>query len=566
MQKGTASYTPREQYLRRWSALKAERSSWITHWQEISRYLLPRSGRFVSTDRNLGTNRHNAIYDSSGTRALRILAAGLMAGLTSPARPWFRLTIADTDLAGYGPVDNWLHDVSETMRRVFDKSNTYRSLHSMYTELGAFSTGANLIMPDYHNVIHNHPLTVGEYAIATNSKGTVDTLYREFQFRVTQVIEEFGIKNVSTATKDLYNRGNYDSWVTIYHAIEPRHERDREYGKRDASNMPFKSCYFEGSINDRAGDLLRESGFKTFPGMAPRWDVIGGDEYGNGPGMDALGDIKQLQHQQLRKATGIDYMTDPPLQVPNSYKNQSIDRFPGGVMYYDPASGTNGGIKSAFEVKLDLSHLLVDIQDVRSRIDKTFYVDLFLMLANDTRSNITAREIAERHEEKLLMLGPVLERLHNEMLTPLIDLTFDRIIEAGMLPPPPPELENRELRVEFVSMLAQAQRAVGTGSIDRLLGTVGGLAQVKPEVLDKIDGDQLIDVYSNMLGVPPELIVADDKVAIIRQQRAQAQQQAAQMEATTHAADTAQTLSQTDTSKKSALTDAIDQVSGYSQQ
>lgn len=52
----------------RWEALKKERSSWMSHWSEISDYLLPRSGRFFVEDRNKGNKRHKNIYDNTGTR------------------------------------------------------------------------------------------------------------------------------------------------------------------------------------------------------------------------------------------------------------------------------------------------------------------------------------------------------------------------------------------------------------------------------------------------------------------------------------------------------------------
>lgn len=162
------------------------------------------------------------------------------------------------------------------------------------------------------------------------------------------------------------------------------------------------------------------------------------------------------------------------------------------------------------------------------------------------------------------MLGPVLERLHNEMLNPLIDMTFDYMIEAHIVPPPPQEMHGMDLNVQFVSVLAQAQRAVGTQSVDRLLGTVGSMAQLKPEVLDKLDGDQIVDAYAEMLGVDPNLIVADDKVAIIRADRAKkeaAMQQAAMMQ---QAADTAQRLGSAQTTEGTALGDLMSQFSGYS--
>jgi len=548
----------RDKLYTRWGQLRAERATWWSHWAEISQYLLPRSGRFFVQDRNKGWRRHNAIYDNTGTRALRVLAAGMMAGMTSPARPWFRLSINDPELMRYQPVKIWLNDVTRLMLEVFQKSNNYRALHSMYEELGAFGTSASIVVPDYDNVIHHFPLTTGEYAIATDYRGKVSTLYREFQKTVHELVGEFGYENCSTAVKNMYDRGSLDQWVTVIHAIEPR--ADRDTGKRDNKNMPWRSVYFEiGADKDK---FLRESGFKEFPAVVPRWSISGGDIYGNSPGMEALGDIKQLQHEQLRKAQGIDYKTNPPLQVPTAMKNRDVERLPGGVSYVD-MNTAHAGIKTAFEVNLDLSHLLLDIQDVRQRINGSFYADLFLMLANGTDARMTATEVAERHEEKLLMLGPVLERLHNELLDPLIDMTFSRIVEAGILPPPPPEMQGVDLNVEFVSMLAQAQRAIGTNSVDRFVGGMGMVAQAKPEVLDKFDADKWADIYSDMLGVDPELIVAGDKVAMIRQQRADAMQQQEKIAQMQQKAQIAKDMSATDTRGQNALTDATHQFSGY---
>jgi len=543
----------------RWNALKTERASWFAHWKDISDYLLPRSGRFFVTDQNRGEKRHNNIYDSTGTRSLRVLAAGMMAGMTSPARPWFRLSTEDRDLAKYAPVKMWLADVSRKMLEVFASGNTYRALHNIYEELGAFGTGASIVLPDFSNVIHHYPLTTGEYCIAVDHRGQVNTLYREFQKTVHELVAEFGRDKVSNTVRNLYDRGSLDAWVTVMHAIEPR--ADRDPSKRDAKNMAWKSCYFEPGANN--GQYLRESGFKEFPAICPRWATSGGDIYGNSPGMEALGDIKQLQHEQLRKAQAIDYMTKPPLQVPLSMKGHESDMLPGGISYVD-TSGPSGGIRSAFEVNLDLNHLGMDIRDVRERIQSSFYADLFLMLANDRGDGrMTATEVAERHEEKLLMLGPVLERLHNELLDPLIEMTFTRMLEAGIVPPPPEELQGQELEVEFVSMLAQAQRAVGTNSVDRFVGNLGAVAQFKPEVLDKFDTDKWADTYSDMLGVDPQLIVPADEVAFIRKQRADAMAAQQRMAMMQQGADTAKSLAAAKTDQPSALTNVIDMFSGY---
>lgn len=554
--------TKKGKILSRRASLMNERSSWDPHWREISSNLLPRSGRFFTSDRNRGDKRHNQIYDNTGPRALRTLAAGMMAGMTSPARPWFRLTTSDPQLDESAAVKTWLANVQRLMQMIFAKSNTYRALHASYEELGAFGTASTLVLPNFKNIIHHYPLTTGEFYLATNAEGVVDTICRNYQMTVGQMVGQFGRNNVSETIRTLADRpGSVDSWVDVVQMIQPRQERDTRM--KDAANMPFMSAYYElGGNEDKP---LRNSGFKSFPGLCPRWATTGGDIYGSSPGMEALGDLKQLQHEQLRKAQGIDYKTRPPLQGPSSLKGHEVDGLPGGFTMVDAAS-PQGGVRTLFESNIDLSHLLEDIRDVRERVKGSFYADLFLMLANGTNPAMTATEVAERHEEKLLMLGPVLERMHNEILDPLIEMTFQRIVEAGLLVgdlAPPDELQGVELNVEFVSMLAQAQRAIATNSVDRFVGALGQVAAIKPEVLDRLDADEWVDAYADMLGVDPKLIVPGEQAALIRQQRAEAQAKQAQAEQIQQAADAAQKLGSVNTAQPNALTDVTRAFSGY---
>lgn len=544
----------------RWSHLKNERQSWFYHWAEITQFITPRNGRYFLQDRNRGFRRHNNIFDNTGSRALGTLAAGMMAGMTSPARPWFKMSTPDKTLNESKNVKVWMDHVTKVILDIFQGGNTYRALHAIYKELGAFGTASSVVMEDYQDVMRQYSLTAGEYCIAQDWRGTVCTLYREFEKTVGEIVKEFGIANCSNTVKNMYDRGQLDKWIKIIHAIEPRSDRDPS--RKDSLNMAWASAYFESGAEDHDRPL-REGGFDYFPALCPRWDLAGGDIYGNSPGMEALGDIKQLQQEQLRKSQGIDYMTKPPLQMPTAMKNREVDGLPGGISYVDSMQAPT--TRNLFNVQLDLNHLLADLQDVRERINSSFYADLFMMLSNQVDVRMTATEVAERHEEKLLMLGPVLERLNDEMLSPLVNMTFERALRAGMFMPPPPELQGQPLNLEFVSMLAQAQRAVGTNSIDKFVMSLGMIAQTVPSVLDKFDSDKWADVYSDLLGVDPSLILSSDQVAIVRKQRA-AQQAAMQKAALQNQqADTAQKLAQVPTQggASNAANDVINQFSGY---
>ena len=532
--------TKREAALQRWGQLASERSSWLDHWRELAHWTLPRSGRFMdSVTANAparGEKRNQHILDNTGKRAVGIATAGLMSGASSPARPWFKLRTPYDDLNERPAVKRWLDNVEKRMREVFNQSNTYRAMRQSYRDLLVYGTHGDIVLDDFESVLHHYPMTMGEYALDANDKSIVDTVYRKFDMRVGQVVQKFGYTQCSQHVRNMYDRRTLDAYIPVLHVIEPRRERNPM--KLDNKNMPFASCYYEFGGQDQ--DYLKESGFQIFPALAPRWELSNSaDVYGTSPGMDALGDTKQLQHQQLRKSQGIDFMSLPPLQAP---ANTKVNMTPGSITYVD----TTNPIKNLMDVKLDLGMLREDILDVRGRIERAYYVDMFLLIIGDERVQpATAREIAERHEEKLLMLGPVLESLHDEMLAPLVELAFAYMLRSGLIPPPPREMSGMPIVIQFVSLLAQAQRLVGLSSIDRLLGTILNAASIVPQagvMLDKVDTDQLVDVYADTLGVDPTLVGADDQVALIRAERQKAAQQAQAVEAAPQLASAAKDM------------------------
>jgi hypothetical protein len=509
---------------RRLEELKAVRSPWEPTWQALADYIEPTRLRMQSV--NEGPLSRAKILDSTATFALKTLASGMHSGITSPARPWFRLTTFDPDLKDYGPVKNWLANVEQRMREVFQKSNIYPAFHTGYGDLGQFGQSCGILVEDGREVIRMQQLLHGRFWIARDETGRASTLYRQFKWSVQRIVSRFGYDACSMAVRTQYDRGNYDKTFDICHAIEPRLTRNAQM--IDKKNKPFLSNYWE---HNHANDdrLLEESGFDENPIIAPGWELPGDDHYALSPGQIALGDVKMLQIEQTRKLEAIDKMVRPPMTGPTSMRNNPASLLPGAVTYVDDPSGK--GFRPAMEVNLRLSELMQDIRDTGNRINQAFYADLFLMISN--MEGIQPRnqfEIAERKEEKLLALGPVLENVYNGQLAPVIDRTFNILERRKELPPAPPELQGRDLQIEYISILAQAQKAVSTGSIERTAAFIGNLAAVKPDILDKLDADEAVDQYADMVGSPPSIIVPDDKVKAIRESRAQAQQAAQQAE------------------------------------
>jgi hypothetical protein len=532
----TTSLNKRDRYERLRAALLQDRRSFEAHWRDLADYLFPRRTRWWAGDRNRGDKRNQKIIDSTGRFAARTLQSGLHAGLTSPARPWFKLTTPDTKLAEQKEVASWLEIVTQRMQVVLADGNLYNVLPIVYGDMGVFGTAAMAFLDDTEDLYRCYAYPVGSYALGLDRRNRATTFVRDYELSVLQIVQEFGVKpgykdvdwtTIPDIVKGQYDRGDYTFNHELCWLVQPNPEADpKRIGSRF---LPWSSCHW--LRGDQSKGFLRESGFKTFPIMAPRWDITGEDTYGTDcPGMTVLGDVKQLQIMHKRKAQAIAKMVDPPLKGSAELRTQKTSLLAGDITYLrDPKEG----LAPIHEVRLDIDHLSRDIGETQYRIQRGFYEDLFLMLAQndqqrDSAQPITAREVEERHEEKLLALGPVLERTNDELLDPIIERIYLLMENAGLIPPPPQALQGVALKVEYISIMAQAQKLVGVVAQDRFLQSVGPLIQVFPEMRNKIDSNQVVDNYGAMLGVDPRIIRSSDDADALSAQQAQAQKDQAE--------------------------------------
>jgi len=341
----------------------------------------------------------------------------------------------------------------------------------------------------------------------------VDTLYRRLWMTARQMVGQFGISAVSDNVARAYEDNPFQ-WFKVCHGIEPR--ETREPGKADNKNMAYTSVYWEDGKTEKA---LSESGFAEKPFVAPRWDAVCTDPYGRGPGMDILPDVKMLQEMSKQQLAAVHKMNNPPMAVPVGFKS-TLNLTPGGINYVDP--GNSDYVRPLYQIAPELRDMEVKLQSVRQSIKEGLFNDLFLTLT-DTPPGMTATEVMERHQEKLIMLGPIVERMQMEFLDPLIERSFNILKRQGQLPEPPKELAGKEVKIEYTSLLAQAQREVGTQSITKFVSLVGQIATIAPSAVDKLNADACVDKIGDSLGVPPEVIATSGEVASTRRARAQAQ-------------------------------------------
>lgn len=573
------SESRKSRYRKMSEGLQQLRSPHEQFWQDADSYILPGAYFFSPTDavQRAAQRNDEFILDETCTLAARTGASGFMAGMTSPARPWVRVSMEDDDIAEL--FYWWCDDVSAKILEALQKSNTYDVLASVYEHEFVFGQSPMYIEEDMATVLHAWTFPPGSYWIGTDAKGKVNVFRRDYQLTVRQVVDEFGRPdgphrpidwtNISMTVKQAWETGNTEMMIDITNIICPNDEYDRD--RLASKYKAYRSCTWEGTSTggtmsasgqmggvDEDGKFLRERGYDYFPVLCPRWSVTGTGPYAtNCPGKTAMGSVKQLQMLHKLKARAIQVMVDPPLNAPGSMRTRVVTSIPGTVNFVDNMSASNK-VEPVYQIEPKVSEIRQEISATQQMIRRTFFEDLFLLMINDPRSQPpTAEEVRVREQEKLLAVGPVLERNDHDLYAPLIEMVFMFLERQGKLPAIHSMLAGKNLKIEYLSLLAQAQKAAGLGGMDRVLGTVARVASVKPEVLDIFDADEFMRIYGDRSSAPSKLFLPPEKVAAIRQAKAQAMQAQRMQQAIPAAADTAKTLSETNMDGNNALNQLV---------
>ena len=528
--------------------LRTERVSWSDQWRENARFVSPRRPRFDSSRTNDGGRKNRYIIDGAATRGCRTAVAGMAAGITPSSRPWFLLSHPDREIREEPEAKFWLHYVGAEKRSMFSRTNLYQAMPAFYQDLLTFSNAALLVEEDRKDVLRFSTIPIGEWAAANDHRMQCKTFMREFRLTVRQVVEKFckrmpdgnyDFSNVSLSVKNLFVEGQTENWVDLVHLIMPNDFYDAK--KLGFRGKKYLSVYYEyGLLNERPyGDyggttggetMLRIAGYDWFPVLVGRWGLTSGDVYGSwGPTDVAIGDIRELQYFARQQAEASLKQVNPAMVGGSRLKKKGRIPGPGETLWLnDPKSADS--LRRIYDFQFDIQHTRELREYIKESINESFYVDLFRRFTSSNRQHMTAKQVLEEQEEKVLSLAPVLELLNSDVLEPLIDIGFSAMQKRGMLPDPPEVLSGQELQIDFVSILHQAQKLLDAGGIERFTGFLGSVAGYAPEILDKLDVDELAERYGDVVSLPPGLLRSAKEVAQIRQQRAAAEQKDAEVD------------------------------------
>lgn len=551
--------TPPEPKLKRLrtmgAALWEDMDRYKSTWGTIGEFFSPWRNACLTNDDRSAVRRAQRIINSAATLAYNAFCAGMLAGTCSPSQRWFKVTVQDVDESDEQA--NLFFEAAE--RKAYDKiarTNAYRSLALMMGDQGLYGPGAMLTVHDNGNdPFRCFVYSIGTYALGIDDRGVVDTFYREFEYSAQQMRSKFGTKVLSSSVKDALRNDDRKSKFVVCHAIYPNDEY------REKASVPkFKKwaeCYFEKAADEgKAGDgvPLKEGGYDSFPVQAPRWRP--GDErspYGVGIGIELLPDVIQLQGIERSTSNAIENEVDPAVTAPTALAGAYISRRPGKVTVVDVMQGQQG-VERLFESNLNLQHVEVLTQKIIARINEGLFKDLWRLFTDPNRELPGTAFLAKRmFDEIATNLLPAMEQQNDELLVPFLDRVFELMTEAGELPPVPASLRGKPLKFEFISPLAEAQRAMKVGGIQAFLAVASQMVVAFPECKNVVDAVQTLRELGDGFSIPAKMLRSDDEIAELDDAEAQAMEAQQQLNAIPPLAGAAKDLGATPMGQGSAL-------------
>jgi hypothetical protein len=252
--------------------------------------------------------------------------------------------------------------------------------------------------------------------------------------------------------------------------------------------------------------------------------------------MKALPDIKMLNKMMQTLIRAAQKIADPPMMVPDNGFLLPLRTVPGGTNIY------RAGSKDKIEYlqsagRIDINNEMVE--QARDRIRQAFFID---QLQLQDGPQMTATEVMQRTEEKLRTMGPILGRLNNELLKPIIDRTFDIMLRRGLFAPMPEILRGKQLDTIYVSQISKAQRASEADTLTRVIQSIAPMIEMNPQMMDNINADSVLRYHAHIFGLAEEMLNDPEEVSKVRQARAEQQQAAIQAEQENINADTQQKM------------------------
>lgn len=533
-----------EKICKNFSDLKSTRGDFDNFYQTLHNYFYV-EGSNVTKQKNKGAEI-NALLDATSLDTGDILASGLANYLTPEASKWLFLEHSNPQLRDNKEVKQWCQDTTEEVLLTLARSNFYNQMPIFYKASGVYGTAGLFCEKDLDDGVRFYNVPISKLYLTEDARERPNEFYLKFEYTAEQALSRFG-DNCSEEIKECYVNGrNEDKKFEFLCYFGKRIERDP--AKIDTSNMPVRMVW----VDSKTKKQMAESGFNSMPCVAHRFYKQPQIVYGYSPAMKALPYVRLVNTMTDTILRSSMKSADPAYAMPDDAFLGLPNFNPRQINFYQRGKLSPKDDIFPLGNAGQLSVGLAELQYYQEQIKKLMFVDTFQAFASITKQ-MTVPEVMERISEKMTLLGPAVGRYMNDVLQPLIEKVVMVLYEANQLPRlPDVMLQDPRFEVKFVSRLVQTQRQSELNNLVNAFSIAGQIAQFKPEVLDKINGDKAVDDIFDISGVSAKILHSDSEVIQLRQQRAAAQEQQMKMAALQQGAEIYRTASEGERNAKEA--------------
>ena len=514
-----------EDLIQRFGAVRNGRQTIQDTWDWIERYISPFRGRFFKDERSENSIqwRRPWVYDATGIMAAQNLASSLNSRLTSASTQWFGLRFRTDNLNNDREAMEWLEECAKRCFDALQDSNFNTEVNETYQDLVCY--GTSVIFEEENtdegdsSLLNFKSVPIKECYFEEDHKGGVLNFYRHLQWTVKQIKDFFGDQPIPKWLLDKVNDDNEnpDTKYDIIFCIWRRQDikENPSSSTLAASKRPWGFKYVLLNTGESVGD---GGGYYEMPAFVPRWRKTSSSMWGNSPAMIALSDVLTLNRTIELNLTAVEKNLDPPTITTSRGLIGDLDLTAGGLTTVRDMNEIK-----PFQTNPRFDVTYQEMNRLRDNIESYFFIPQ-LILPPMQGTPATATEIAVRMQQLEALIGPTLGRLQTDMLDPIVTRTFRVLARSGALPEMPQSIEDLggEVDIEYTSPFAKTQEATNKQSLEQWIGAVANFAQVKPEVTDIPDWDEVFTQLALMGGVSVKNIRPQEEIDAERKQRNEA--------------------------------------------
>lgn len=384
------------------------RAPWLNRWDAAMRYTMPTDDTDAAT-----------LFDATAADAVDNLAASIYSLMTPPESLWISL-VPESDASPDADA------ATIALRANLNDSNFYTTIHQCYLDLVILGTAC---------------LFMAETPIGASSAFS----FTAVPMRDIAILPGAVFHTATMPAHEVLEK--YPTW-TPPADVADQIKHDPATPLRLVQSLvgtEFTAWLDVGG--NLENNIVARGTFETNPYIIFRWSVLSGEQYGRGPVLRALPDIKtanKVVELVLKNATiavsGIWQADDDGVINLNN-----INLTPGAII--PKAVGSSGLTPLSSGADFDVSQII--LKDLRERIRHALLADRLGLLSE---KEMTATEIMARNSDMVRILGATYGRLLHEFIRPLTDRGLQILSRRGVIAP---IALNSDAELKYIAPIAQ---------------------------------------------------------------------------------------------------------------